>query len=138
MFRLNDNGWGFGMFLVYMFIFLIAILMIIAVSSNLDLELSNLNDNDVERDKQNEKLQYLNYEMTVEEASSLYSNEKLNNISNGDVFYVDINNLDVSIIIKSECSGYSRINKKNGNIYHNAYLKCDNYVTSGYDSKVLE
>lgn len=135
MFKLNNRGWGLGMFLAFIGIFFLAIVMIIVVSRQYDLGLVENVDNSV---TPNDKVKYVNYEKAVKEASAVYSSKILTNIQNGDIFYVDINNLDVSDTIKSTCDGYSKIVKKDGTILHYAYIKCGNYSTSGYNYSVVE
>ncbi len=135
MMKLNNRGWGLGMFLAFIFIFFLAIIMIIVVSRQYEFGLVENTNNEV---NPNEKVKYVNYEKSVKDASAIYAAKKYSDMSDGETFYVSINNLNVSSAIKNNCDGYSKITKSEGVISHSAYIRCGSYITSGYNSSIVE
>ncbi|MBO5376304.1 MAG: hypothetical protein J6A52_05570 [Bacilli bacterium] len=118
MFNLNNRGWGFVMFLAFLCILLFAILMIVYMANEFSDSFSSRKESTlVSEDYKN----YKKYENIVKKAANSSANGKYN---------INIDDLDISDIIKKQCDGYVLYNS-NTNSYV-PYLKCGNYMSAGY------
>lgn len=134
--RLNNNGWGLGIFITFICVFFIAIIMIIYVSNKYNIGIENVNkydDKGIVEDS-NKDL-YESYEKEVKEAAIMYQEKNYPNISNGEMFYTNILNLNISSKIYDSCTGYVEFSKKNDIYYYIPFLDCGSYKSQGYNLK---
>lgn len=91
--------------------------------------------------KENRERVYSTYRKNMILASETYmidNNIFVTSIEN--VVYIDLNNLiNEDLISESDCDGYVKVEYDNSNgsvnIKKDAFLKCDDYITSGYEEK---
>lgn len=135
---LNKNGWGFRTFIISGAVIFIALLIatffIIRLYSDLpDLNIfmdEYLSYEDIEINLNSDSLEYINeyYAQEITTGVIVVSTDNLlkyNIITEKDLR--DTDNNDV-------CSGYSLIRKENGELTSKSYIKCDKYVSEGYQS----
>lgn len=118
--KLDNKGWGFTMFIVFLCILLLAILMVVYVVNNFETGLSS---------KRGDNLTYSQYE-TYRRYEKVVSKEASNYAKNTVLEYINIQDLELSDIIKSECIGYAILNDDSDT--YTSYLRCGNYETSGF------
>ncbi len=125
MMKLDNKGWGFAMFIAFIFVFLLAILMIAYMVNHFETGLSSERDDNITY-TQHEI--YRKYEKLVKKAAeSAFSNHTEE--------YININDLDISNAIKSECVGYVLLDSSS--LEYTAYLKCGNYQTANFSPDFL-
>ncbi len=129
MLKLDNKGWGLGVFLVFIGVFFVAIILITYVANKNGMGSGN---NYYFEDNNTLLKSYKEYELIVKERAIVYQEQNYPYIDDGDIFYININKLDVSDKIKSDCDGYAKIGKENGIYIYEPYLMCGNYKTSGY------
>ena len=129
MLGLNNKGWGLGVFLVFIGVFFVAIILVTYVANK-----NGMGSGTNYYFENNNTLlkKYKEYETIIKERAIVYQEQNYSFIDDGDIFYVNINKLDVSDTIKSDCDGYAKIGKENGIYIYEPYLKCGNYTSNGY------
>lgn len=135
--KLNNRGWGLGVFLGFLAMFIFCIMVAGINSYRLGLSLENNNiyfDETVENNNESNKK---SLESRIISASMNYKRNNYSNMSNGQTVIVKISKLKDNNYISSSdgCSGYVEIKNNNGDENYNVYLKCDNYITEGYNSE---
>lgn len=127
---LNKNGWSLKEMLLLSGILglflLVAIYYISALYDNFDKEVKVTN--------------YAELEKNLEKQALIYLNDYYDEILTNDNITITRNvlrsyNLDI-ILEDNEgksCSGYVTANKTHGKIYTKSYIKCNNYMTEGYE-----
>lgn len=132
--KLNKNGWGLVQMLwmsgIILFFFLIAVVLIYNLYNSLDLTVTSHDSVD--------KLTYKQIEDDLESAAVKYMEYNYSKFSDtGDIWLTSDQLFKAGLFLEylyEDCDGYTISNKINGNIYSKAYIKCDDYVTSGYDN----
>lgn len=135
---LNKNGWGYRAFLVCGAILFLALLITTFCVIRLYRGLPNLGNfllepltySDIEYNLNDKSIEYINnyYEQDITTGVIVVSTDNLlkyDIIKPKDLKDTDNNDL---------CSGYSLIRKENGELTSESFIKCDNYVTEGYQS----
>lgn len=132
---LNKNGWGIVTALIFIAIFCICLIL-----SAIGFRYLGLLDENwqfvklSEIGKTAENVNYTDAENKMIEAAKKYVNENYSNLDN--TLYVKystlVNNkyLDKIYENNKECSGYVEVSSD-----YKAYLKCNKYVTDGYESR---
>lgn len=149
MLKLNNRGWGLSVMLASLTLLLGALLVVVIMSNKFNYMLENTNssggytsgsntilDDSISNNKNinnvdNNSL-YYNYEEIIKHNSTIYKENSYPNINEGERFYININNLDISSEIKNNCSGYVVITKDNSK----PFIKCGNYQSKGYLSEL--
>ena len=127
---LNKNGWSLKEMLllsgILMFFLIIAIYYIVSLYSNFGGEVKATNYSLLEEKLENQALIYL-----IDYYDEILTNEDITITRNVLRTY----NLD--IILKdsagNSCSGYVMAHKTHGQIYTKSYIKCNKYMTDGYE-----
>lgn len=133
---LNKNGWGFRTFIIAGSILFIALIITSFFIIRLYSSLPNLNA------LMNEPLDYEDIEENLVESSLNYINKYYDEeITTGVIVISTDNLLKYNVIEKKdliettnedECRGYALIRKEEGNLVSTSYIKCNNYITEGY------
>ena len=145
--KLNNRGWGLQAMLVGVLVLMIA-LVIIAVLiqntfNNIMEPINNENQQTENNDKDdNEKYEsYEEIEGAIVSAAKKYQKKYYSDILDGEKISVTLKNLQeeklIDEIIDIEdsdnvCSGYAIFINDDNKIIYNAYIKCGNYETIGY------
>lgn len=133
--KLNNHGWGLNEMLIYcailLFFLILAIFSIVQLSKSLGDSLFS-------------DLTYSMVEDNVKEATLLYIEEYYEyEIGAGTITVTTDNLLKYGVIEKSKlkpseekesCKGYALVKKQNNELDITSYIKCNKYVTSGYQS----
>ena len=136
--QLNNRGWGLGVFLGFIAILLFCLVVVgfnayklgIKTEGGLQFDSSVIDNNSSNNTKNN-------IESRVISAAMNYKRNEYGNMSNGQTIIVKVSRLVEENYLSSSdnCSGYVEIRNINGDISYNAYLKCPDYVTDGYNSE---
>lgn len=142
--NLNKKGWSIVTELV---VILIAVILLVysiyGVNKMGLLRKSQWADNvKPELIIKGKKNNYGAVETELIEASKKYIWEKYDNDFIGEEIILRISHLNKSGYLSTirdlnnkECSGYVKINKGNLEISYSPYLKCNNYISEGYESE---
>ena len=135
---LNKNGWGYREFLFAGAVLFIALLVTTFFVIRLYKGLPDLSSflteplsyQDIEENLDYKSLEYINgyYKQDITTGVIVVSTDNLlkyDIIKKKDLKDTDNNDL---------CKGYSLIRKEKGELISKSYIKCDNYVTEGYQS----
>ena len=135
---LNKNGWGFRTFIISGSIPFIALLITSFFIMRLYSSLPNLNEFMLD------PLTYQNIEENLNDDSIDYINEYYTEEITTGVIVVSTDNLLKYGIIEDKdltdtenndsCSGYSLIRKENNKLTSESFIKCDDYISDGYQS----
>lgn len=135
---LNKNGWSFSEFLIAGSVIFIALLVTAFFIIRLYSGLPNLSS------FISEPLTYEEIESNLNEESINYINEYYQQeITKGVIVVSTDNLLKYDIIAEKDlkdtnnndlCQGYSLIRKENGELTSESFIKCDNYITEGYQN----
>lgn len=87
---------------------------------------------------------YSALENSVENATALYVNDNYSYIYENDPLFIRVSSLKNNgylidlrdINDGSDCSGYTRVEKINNQMYYDAFIKCSGYTTDGYVSRI--
>ena len=128
--HLNKNGWSLKEMLLLMGILaiflIIAIYYIVSLYSNFGMEVKETNYNLLEKDLEKQAVIYLN-----DYYDDLLTNNDITITRNV------LRNYDLDIALEDNkgrsCSGHVVAHKTHGEIYAKAYIKCNNYMTEGYE-----
>lgn len=144
----NKKGWGIAMMIVYMSILLAFLLVATIMVYNLYRYNSVIKDGGKNSDD------VPNINETIEDSKQrykLYENRiKRNAITFAYTYYLPLNESPVKITLEdmikkdlmnnlvdpkdnSVCTGYAILTLENDKIISTPYLKCNNYVTEGYE-----
>ena len=134
MMKLNKNGWGLTEMLVLtgiiLFFFLVAIFLIYRLYSNLDRTINN-----------NEFVNYKTYsetEVALENAANSYIDNKYEGMTDTATIVISLKKLvNMGYLVENiheDCNGYTLSSIINGESISNAYISCDEYETTGYES----
>lgn len=141
---MNKNGWGFKDFiLIFGIIFLVIIITIVIYQ--VSFKKAKATDPIDPSEEQMEKYTYDDLELSLKLAAIRYQNNNYQGtFESSETWVLSYNLLKKKKFLKKplmdvydpkkECNGYVIFNKNGTNIYYEPYLKCENYVTSGYDS----
>ena len=128
--HLNKNGWSLKEMLllsgILVLFLLIAIYYIVSLYNNFGEELKATN--------------YSLLEKRLEDKALIYLNDYYNDMLTSEEVTITRNvlrsyNLDVVLEDNKgdSCSGYVIANKTHGKVYNKAYIKCNGYMTEGYE-----
>lgn len=128
--HLNKNGWSLNEMLLLsgiLIIFLIiAIYYIVSLYNNFDTEVKTTNYSELEKELENQALVYLN-----DYYDELLTSEDITITRNV------LRSYDLDVILEDNngkaCSGYVMAHKSHGEIYTKSYIKCNDYMTEGYE-----
>jgi len=127
---LNKNGWGLKEMLILSGVLLIFLI----VSIYFIISMYNNFNNDVMATN------YEALEEKLEKQARIYLNDYYDEILTNDYITITRNvlksyNLDVVLEDNkgNSCSGYVMANKTHAKVEVNAYIKCDDYQTNGYE-----
>lgn len=134
----NKNGWGLSEMLiligVLMFFFLISLVLIYRFYSSIGEDVSSTNSVD--------EKSYYETEEALEYAANRYLDNKYENMSNLNSITIPIEKLEnmgyLADFIHSDCDGYVISSIVNGEYISDAYVSCDDYRTTGYESGMLD
>lgn len=113
------------MFILFMAIFFVSIITVIYMINNFNEGLSP---------RRSEGVSYSQYETYKRYEKIIKKNVDNSSYAEDKIKVINIDNLDISNAIKTQCQGYALYDFSSYNIY----LKCGNYKTSGFMSKYLE
>lgn len=135
---LNKNGWGFRAFLISGAVLFVALLVTAFLVMRLYSGLPDLSS------FLSEPLSYQEIENRLDDSSLIYIREHYDQeITTGVIVVSTDNLLKYDVIVEKDlketnnndlCSGYSLIRKENEELTSQSFIKCDNYVTEGYQS----
>ena len=145
----NKKGWGIAMMIVYMSILLAFLLVTVVMIYNL----YRYNSVASEDKKNNNTIQETQTEIntdTIQKYKLYESRIKRNAITFAYTYYLPLNESPVKITLedmvkkdlmnnlvdpkdKSVCTGYAILSLENDKIISVPYLKCNNYITEGYE-----
>lgn len=119
---------------ILMFFFLISLVLIYKFYSNFDNTLINTNS-------VNEK-SYYETEEALEHAANRYLDNKYENMSDLNSITISMKKLKnmgyLSDFIHADCDGYVISSIINSEYISNAYISCEGYKTTGYESGMLD
>lgn len=132
--KLNKNGWGLSQMLwmsgIILFFFLVVVVLIYNLYNSLDLDMNSKESVD--------NISYKQMEKDLESAAIEYMEYNYSNFSDtGDIWLTREQLFKAGLFMEylyEDCEAYTISNKINGNISSKAYIKCEDYVTSGYDN----
>ncbi len=129
----KKNGWGLVAFIVFLLIFIVCLII-----TYLGLRKVGLINGETSTQTETN---YAEMENKVREASKRYVSDFYNNELGIDTLYIKISGLHRSGYIGKlkdnngdSCSGYVAVYKSD-DIHYDVYLKCNNYVTEGYNER---
>lgn len=152
--KLNNRGWGLGMMLIFIAVFVLALIIIIIQANNLGIA-GNMQYEKISPTMtptlvpkpevtntptipSNESYEEL--ERTVKNAAFSYQQQYYVSLQSGDSIYVSVRKLIeknlLSVLVDKNgnvCSGYVQL-VGGSNTSPSVYLKCDGYITPGYES----
>lgn len=142
MIKLNNRGWGLQVMMIFVLILMIALVVIaVLVNQTFSDIVGPVKDPIV--NPGNDDVSYKDLEKKLLNAVKKYQEIHYSDISSldGDMITVSLDKLKKEELIgeiediktSKPCSGYGTFGLKNEKLVHNAYLKCDNYKTSGYN-----
>ena len=128
--RLNKNGWSLNEMLllsgILIIFLLVAVFYISSMYNNFDMEVKKTDYSVLESNLEKQTLIYLNdyYDEMLTSEEITISRSVLRSY-----------NLDVVLEDNKgdSCSGYVIANKTHGKVYNKAYIKCNGYMTEGYE-----
>ena len=128
--RLNKNGWSLNEMLllsgILIIFLLVAVFYISSMYNNFDMEVKKTDYSVLESNLEKQTLIYLNdyYDEMLTSEEITISRSVLRSY-----------NLDVVLEDNKgdSCSGYVKAYKTHGKIYTKAYIKCNEYMTEGYE-----
>ena len=137
--KLNNRGWGLNQMLILcailIFFLMVAVFFIVQLSESLG---------DVFQDSIMGQVSYTVVEENIEKATKDYMDKYYEYEIGTGTITVTVDNLLKYEMIKSinlkpseeedSCTGYSLVEKKNSTLVVEAYIKCSNYETNGYQS----
>ena len=133
--KLNNKGWGLGTLIAGVGVFAIALLIVVIIVNKNLKELGLMNDNINDK-----KYDYTILEKKVEDSAIKYIDKK--NIEEDTTLTITIKKLEQEKYLKEmkelkskKCSGYVVVTNKNNDLNYDSYLKCNNYITLGYDKR---
>lgn len=133
----NKNGWGLTEMLILicilMFFFLIALVLIYKFYEAFDNDVTNTNGVN--------ELSYIETEEALEYAANRYLDNKYENISDLNAITISMNKLaNMGYLVDfahADCEGYVISKIVNNNYISDAYISCDGYTTTGFESGML-
>lgn len=133
----NKNGWGLTEMLVLigilMFFFLISLVLIYKFYNSLDIAPADT----VSVDERT----YIETEKSLEYAANRYLDNKYENINELNAITISVNKLKnmgyINEDIYADCDGYVISKIVNKEYISDAYISCDGYKTTGYESGML-
>jgi hypothetical protein len=128
--RLNKNGWSLNEMLllsgILIIFLLVAVFYISSMYNNFDMEVKKTDYSVLESNLEKQTLIYLNdyYDEMLTSEEITISRSVLRSY-----------NLDVVLEDNkgNSCSGYAKAYKTHGKVYTKAYIKCNGYMTEGYE-----
>ena len=136
--KLNNRGWGLGVFLGFVAILLFCLVVVgvnayklgVKTESGFQFDSSVVDKNSSNNIKDDIESKVLNAAMN-------YKRNEYGNMSSGQTVIVKVSRLVAENYLSSSenCSGYVEIRNRNGDISYNAYLKCPDFVSEGYNSE---
>ena len=137
--KLNNKGWGLSTLLICFCI----ILIFLVISVYYAYRFSEKIDKDIEPDNSDNIVidYYKNLENNINSAILNYINNGQIIVNNGSTMMLGLTDLRelgfteniIDKVTRNECSGYVIIKNINNVMDINSYLKCDNYITEGYN-----
>ena len=135
--KLDNKGWGLSTLLIYFFIILFFLIISVYYAHTFSTKIDN---------EQNESEELNNnYYKELESNINFIVNDYINSgkivVNNGSTTLLGLSELKqlgfteniIDEVTKNECSGYVIIKNINNVMDINSYLKCDNYITEGYN-----
>lgn len=128
--HLDKNGWSLKEMLVLsgilMIFLIIAIYYIVSLYNNFGAEVKTTNYSELEKKLEDQALIYLN-----DYYDELLTSEDITITRNVLRSY----NLDIILEDNkgNSCSGYIMAHKTHGKVYTKSYIKCNDYMTEGYE-----
>lgn len=134
----SKNGWGLTEMLVLigilMFFFLISLVLIYRFYASFNSEITNTNSVD--------EKSYYEAEEALEHAANRYLDNKYENMSDLNAITIPMEKLEsmgyLIDFVHADCAGYVISSIINGEYISNAYISCDDYKTTGYESGMLD
>lgn len=134
----NKSGWGLTEMLVLigvlMFFFLISLVLIYRFYASLNSEITNTNSVD--------EKSYYETEEALEHAANRYLDNKYENMNDLNAITIPMEKLEsmgyIIDFVHADCTGYVVSSIINGEYISDAYISCDNYKTTGYESGMLD
>ncbi len=132
---LNNNGWGIRVVFAFILVLFIALFVFYSMLNG-----NNIFDGELNRFNET----YESIENNIRKASIEYQAEYYKNIEDNEEFekltiqierLIETGFLDnvKDVQTGKECSGYVLLERRNDNIEHISYIKCDSYTTNGYE-----
>ena len=135
--KLDNKGWGLSTLLICFFIILFFLIISVYYAHTFSTKIDN---------EQNESEELNNnYYKELESNINFIVNDYINSgkivVNNGSTTLLGLSELKqlgfteniIDEVTKNECSGYVIIKNINNVMDINSYLKCDNYITEGYN-----
>jgi hypothetical protein len=131
MLNLNNRGMAVSTFISGIVILIMALVIIAILSPHI----KSLNGNYLSGSIHDISV-YKSYENEVYSAAKRFIGNNNYYIDAGSEIILNINQLAISSDIRIECSGYVKVSMVKVSKIYQTYLKCDSYVSDGYDSKL--
>ena len=134
----NKNGWGLTEMLILvgilMFFFLISLVLIYRFYEAFNKEVTDTNSID-------EKA-YYETEVALEHAANRYLDNKYENMNDLNSITIPMRKLEnmgyLVDFVYADCDGYVISSIVNGKYISDAYISCDDYKATGYESGMLD
>ena len=142
--KLGNKGWGIRSMIFYTAIIVLFLLIAIYLIYNL---YGNFKKEVIDSPNKNKKITYSEMETDLTRAGIKYVEEYYTRELGIDTITVTVENLVSNGLVNqpkdekkgTDCSGYVLVAQdENGIVNGNAYLKCSNYTTNGYQAWRIE
>ena len=147
--KLNKNGWGYAEFFAFLLVFIVCLVLTawgLRKFGLLDenwhfVDLNNITDNN--NNNNQPKVTYASLREDMVSATMKYISKYYDNKLGLDTLHIRVSQLKNEGLLGefkdaegNKCSGYVSVYLDDLNrIQYDAYLKCDDYVTSGYEAR---
>lgn len=142
MIKLNNRGWGLQVMMIFVLILMIALVVIAVLVNQTFSDIAGPTKDPIVNPG-NDDVSYKDLENELLDAVKEYQEIHYNDTSmlDGEMITVSLDKLQKENLIDEikdiktsrPCTGYGTFELKSDKIVHNAYLKCNNYETSGYN-----
>lgn len=148
-FKLNNRGWGLQVMIASILVLMLGLVIVaILIQQTFGDVFDPIDENNPSsginrpNEQPEESETYDDLEDLVLEATKKYQQEYYSDILDGEIISVTIKQLINEKLIDevndvedgSPCTGYGIFTLKDGEITYNAYLNCNNYQTTGYNT----
>ncbi len=146
----KQKGWGLATMIVFMSILLAFLLLTVIMVYNFNRYKDTVIDSQNNKEQQEPNINNTTIQKNLRKYRSYESRIKQDAITYVYTYYIDLNSGEAKITVEdmvkekimdnlidpeddSVCTGYALVKVEDGKIISTPYLKCDNYISAGYE-----